>query len=138
VLTGRITARLSGRRCLVVIEGETGDGTPSAPIEARTAFRLADRHVGGDVTIAFERGDRSRPIALAFLGRQKDEGEDDGVQVDVDGDRLVLTGEREIVLRCGKASLTLTADGKVLLKGAYVVSHATGTNRIRGGSVQIN
>jgi len=44
----------------------------------------------------------------------------------------------QLVLRCGRASITLTAAGKVLIEGAYVSSRSTGVNRIKGGSVQIN
>jgi hypothetical protein len=51
---------------------------------------------------------------------------------------LVFEATREVVLRCGPSSLTLRKDGKVLLKGAAVVSHATGLNRIKGAAVQIN
>lgn len=56
----------------------------------------------------------------------------------VDGERLELTAEREIVLRCGEASVTLTRAGKVILAGTAVLSRAKGVNRIVGGSVQIN
>ena len=56
----------------------------------------------------------------------------------VDGDRLILTAHEQIVLRCGEASITLTRAGKVLIKGAYVVSRSTGMNRIQGGVVHIN
>ena len=52
--------------------------------------------------------------------------------------RLELTAEREIVLRCGKASITLTRAGKILLRGAYIFSRSTGVNKIKGGSVQLN
>ena len=44
----------------------------------------------------------------------------------------------QIVLRCGEASITLTRAGKVLIRGAYVLSRSSGTNRIQGGSVEIN
>ena len=44
----------------------------------------------------------------------------------------------EIELRCGKASLILTRAGKVLIRGAYLLSRSSGVNRIKGGSVQIN
>jgi hypothetical protein len=56
----------------------------------------------------------------------------------VDGKRVVLEGEQEVVLRCGDASITLRRDGKLVLRGAYVETTATGLNRIRGGSVKIN
>jgi hypothetical protein len=56
----------------------------------------------------------------------------------LDGKRVVLEGEDEVVLRCGEASITLRRNGKVVIRGAYVESHAAGTNRIKGGSVRIN
>lgn len=56
----------------------------------------------------------------------------------VDGKRVVLEGDQEVVLRCGDASITLRRDGKLILRGAYVETTATGLNRIRGGSVKIN
>jgi len=60
------------------------------------------------------------------------------VEVDADGERLVVTAKEQIVLRCGKASITLTKAGKVLIQGAYVSSRSSGVNRIKGGSVQLN
>jgi hypothetical protein len=59
-------------------------------------------------------------------------------EAEADGERLVLTADKEIVLRCGEASITLTKAGKILIKGAYVLSRSSGTNRIQGGSVEIN
>jgi hypothetical protein len=59
-------------------------------------------------------------------------------QATIDDQRLELTAEREIVLRCGKASITLTRAGKILLRGTYLFSRSTGVNKIKGGSVQLN
>jgi len=56
----------------------------------------------------------------------------------VDGKRVILEGDQEVVLRCGDASIMLRRDGKLILRGAYVETTATGLNRIRGGSVKIN
>jgi hypothetical protein len=56
----------------------------------------------------------------------------------LDGKRVVLEGEHEVVLRCGEASVTLRRDGKIILRGAYIETTAKGLNRIRGGSVKIN
>jgi hypothetical protein len=58
--------------------------------------------------------------------------------VETDGERLVFSAEKEIVLRCGESSITLTRAGKILIRGAYVLTRSSGVNRIQGGSVQIN
>jgi len=56
----------------------------------------------------------------------------------VDGKRVVLDGQDEVVLRCGESSITLRRNGRVVIRGTYVETRAQGVNRIRGGSVQIN
>jgi len=58
--------------------------------------------------------------------------------VRVDGKRVVIEGQEEIVLTCGDASITLTKAGKILIRGKYLVSRSSGVNRILGGSVQVN
>jgi hypothetical protein len=60
------------------------------------------------------------------------------VEARVDGKRVVLEGRDEVTLKCGDALITLRRDGKVILRGAYVETTASGVNRIRGGSVKIN
>jgi len=59
-------------------------------------------------------------------------------EVLVDGERLIFDAKKEIVLRCGEASITLTRAGKVLIKGAYVVSRSSGANKIKGASIALN
>lgn len=56
----------------------------------------------------------------------------------VDGKRVVIEGQEEIVLTCGESSITLTKAGKILIRGNYLVSRSNGVNRILGGSVQVN
>ncbi len=56
----------------------------------------------------------------------------------IDGDRVILEGKEEITLKCGEASITLTKAGKILIRGKYLLTRATGVNRIMGGSVQVN
>jgi hypothetical protein len=51
---------------------------------------------------------------------------------------LVIEATESLVLRVGEGSLTIRADGKILIKGKDLVSHAQRVNRIRGGSVAIN
>ena len=59
-------------------------------------------------------------------------------QVEVDGEKLVLEARREMTLRCGKASITMTADGRVTIRGTQVLSRSDGPNRVQGASVQLN
>jgi len=51
---------------------------------------------------------------------------------------IVIEATRDLTLKCGDSSIKLRNDGKLLVKATDVVSHAKRTNRIKGGSVQIN
>lgn len=53
-------------------------------------------------------------------------------------DQLVIEARSNLTLRCGEGSITIRADGKILIKGKDLVSHAQRMNRIKGGSVSIN
>ncbi|SAK72236.1 Rhs element Vgr protein [Caballeronia glebae] len=117
-------------------------GQPTgAALVARTVADLRGLHIGRRVALMFEAGDPIRPIIIGCLLGGESWPFDDTpaqVEVDVDGRRLVLTAKEELVLRCGKASITLTRDGYVRIRGTSVSSSASGTHRIIGGSVQIN
>lgn len=56
----------------------------------------------------------------------------------VDGHREVIEAAQELELRCGEAAIVLTADGRIQLRGTYITSHASATQRIVGGSVHVN
>ena len=60
------------------------------------------------------------------------------VEVTVDGKHVALSAHDSITLRCGDASITLNREGKIVIRGAHVVTHASGVNRIRGASVELN
>jgi hypothetical protein len=53
-------------------------------------------------------------------------------------DELVIEAGSSLTLRVGGGSITLREDGRILIKGSDLVSHAARMNRIRGGSVDIN
>ncbi|MBO9688279.1 hypothetical protein [Roseateles chitosanitabidus] len=61
-----------------------------------------------------------------------------GLVVTADGHREVIEAADELELRCGDACIVLTADGRIQLRGTYITSHATATQRIVGGSVHVN
>jgi hypothetical protein len=104
-------------------------------LSARSTVRLTSEDAGSEVALAFEHGDFNKPIILGRLRRDPVDEPEFTVEAE---DRLVFAAQKEIVLDCGNASITLTRAGKIIIRGDYVVSHSTGVNRIRGGSVQIN
>lgn len=116
-------------------------GQPSAAaMVARSIVDLHGAHIGRPLVLMFDGGDPMRPIVMGYL-RDEDgalEQRLGQVEVDADGERLVVTAKEQLVFRCGKASITLTKAGKVLIQGAYVSSRSSGVNRIKGGSVQLN
>jgi len=56
----------------------------------------------------------------------------------VEGRKIILQGEEEVVLRCGDSSITLHKNGKISIRGKYLLNRSSGVNRIMGGSVQVN
>ena len=108
------------------------------PIPALSTVELATADLGRDVVLVFEDGDPARPIILGVVMPAGPRPAARTVEVTADGKCVTVSADQQIVLKCGDASITLTAAGKVLIRGAYVLSRASGTNRIKGGSVQIN
>jgi hypothetical protein len=115
------------------------------PVTGRSIIALVQGDMGRQVVLAFEDGDLEKPIVMGVIQTARGVEALTGsvrtpqpVQADIDGETLQLTAKKEIVLRCGKASITLTRAGKILLRGAYLLSRSSGVNRIKGGSVQIN
>ncbi len=110
-------------------------------IRARSTAVLTREHLGRQVALLFEGGDPARPLIVGLIHHPQNQpkgGNATALIAEIDGGRLVLNAEHEIVLRCGKASITLTKAGKVLIQGDFVSSRSSGVNRIKGGSVQIN
>jgi hypothetical protein len=136
------------------------DGNSFGPIKARTTVRLDEMGIRQAVAIrqgvllAFENDDPRLPIVTGLLVPEPgaallasllhgpetpvSEAPADARDARLEGGRVVIEGDAEVVLRCGDASITLRRDGKLILRGAYVETTAAGVNRIRGGSVKIN
>ncbi len=51
---------------------------------------------------------------------------------------LRLKADEGLVIECGKASIILTKEGKIQIKGKELLSRASGMNKIKGAGVNIN
>lgn len=144
VVIGRIIGFTERGEPVVEIPGA------AAPIAARAAAAVSRADLGREVALLFEGGDPARPLIMGLMHEPTPfaaaseppaaitDPPAEGPSAEVDGKRLTFTAEEEIVLQCGKASITLTREGKILIRGAYVLTRSSGVNRILGGSVQIN
>ena len=110
------------------------------------AQRLAEAVAqGSSAVLAFEDGDVEKPLLLGIVRSQLraepecvERAAELQIDAEADGRRVRLTAREEIVLQCGESSITLKHNGRVIIRGAYVETHASGTNRIKGGNVRIN
>lgn len=53
-------------------------------------------------------------------------------------EEVIVEAARALTIKCGASSITLSADGRVLIRGKFVTNSASQLNRITGGSVKIN
>lgn len=155
VRKGEVVAAAFGAGIQVSVATLTGiddDGTPSvlirgvpAPLPARVVGAV-DADVGAEVAVAFENGDRTRPLILGVVSSRLTHRAGEaalpdghpGRELVVNGKTLKLQADTELTLSCGNASILLRRDGKLVIKGTEVVSRASGTHKIRGGLVNIN
>lgn len=132
-------------------------GNRAGPLVARRTVPLQPEVLQGaastrpGVVLMFENGDARLPLIVglvegsptpmldAMLSEpQPQPPSEPPMEAHVDGKRVTIEGADEIVLKCGEASITLRRNGKLILRGTYVETHASGVNRIKGGSVQVN
>jgi hypothetical protein len=155
-----VEKRVSGARVGSIVS-TAGDGRVTVdfpgntfgPLSARWAgsvgeiIRGTSRPSGQKILLVFENDDPGLPIIVDVVCESIDEIPDKRLinlqvnkpeEVLIDGRRVTFDAKEEIVLRCGKASVTLTRAGKVLIKGAYLLTRSSGVNRIKGGSIQLN
>ena len=124
-------------------------GNAEGPIPARVVATagLSDQSPPGtEVLLAFDSGDPGRPIVVGILAAAPRHGPlATGVlremrpgEVTVDGRTITLQAEQRMVLSCGKSSITLFADGRVIVKGTKLVSRASESNKIKGATIALN
>lgn len=163
---GTITAVNAAGSLVVELPGDARGPTAARLGVALTAERIQTAIASRQpVVLVFENGDRAQPIIVGLIEAlpcapmipialpattpattptitptitNDTSIESPIIEADVDGRRVRVTAKDEIVLQCGAASVTLRRNGRVVIRGTYVETHSDGTNRIKGGQVQIN
>lgn len=117
----------------------------TVPLDAETVHAAVERNQ--EVLLVFEAERSDKPMivgliqprdSLVELKRHDEPSRSTELEAVVDGKKVSLVAEDEIVLRCGDASITLKCNGRIIVRGAYVETRAKGVNRIKGGVVRIN
>lgn len=116
---------------------------------AATEAPLVEECIDAPVLLVFECGDRSLPIIVGFVrdslwevpGRARTQANhiaNARFSAKMEGDTVVIEGKDAVELRCGQGSISLHADGHIVIKGERVTSRARETNKVRGAVVLIN
>jgi hypothetical protein len=126
-VVSRRVRRVTDRRLLV--EGDHGGDWCDV---LSTSREPVDYRAGDEVLVCWVAG-RERAVVLGRIGGNHPTAPPGEVP-----ESVVIEARTGLTLRCGKASMTMREDGKILIKGTDLVSHAEHLNRIKGGSVAIN
>lgn len=137
------------------------------PLNAIATIPISAQHIGRQVGLLFAQNDLRTPVIVGLVHNAFHsildtldiaQANDDEVvfetsprvveapivpaadigEVSVDGKKLVIEAQDEIVLRCGDSSISLHKNGKISIRGKYLLNRSSGVNRIMGGSVQVN
>lgn len=101
---------------------------------AHSLLPYSDLACEDQVVVAHVAGSESGLVVLGRLFNPLAPARD----VRVNGRKVAIEANTELVLKCADATIRIARDGMVAVRGDRVVTQARGVNRIRGGSVEIN
>lgn len=111
------------------------DGVPEEiECEILCTSAAPPRLVAGDGVLVWRPAGGERGVLLGRIGPSAT----DRAETLAPPDQLELEAKHSLTLRVGEGSITIREDGKILIKGKDLVSHAQRMNRIKGGAVSIN
>lgn len=131
LIVGRIAALQESGMPLVDFPGNTSGKL----VPAQSLVSLTSKDAGREIALMFENGDLVMPIIVGLFQTPSATPQR---EIKLDDETLVLSAKKEVVIQCGKSSITLTSAGKVLIQGEHLLSRSSGVNKIRGGSIQLN
>ena len=123
-------------------------GNTLGPLRARTTITLPPSQAipGQRLLIIFEDNDPSLPVIIGVIADKLVPNAGQTVTLPVgttdaavvDGKKVRLDAKEEIQLVCGKSSILLRSDGKVVIKGINILNRALESNKLKGARIGIN
>jgi hypothetical protein len=142
--------RASGQLARATVLAVRDDGHTVATVDGTIILCDALRHTGSpprldkaDEVLVWHPGQSgARGVILGAVGRtangERPEKSPHASTARPIPEEIVLEARHSLTLRVGDGSITIREDGKILIKGRDLVSHALRVNRIKGGAVSIN
>lgn len=118
----------------IVVSVEGDDPQPVRCDVLVTADTAPPVLVPGDRVLAWLPSDAGHAIVLGRIGPSRGLTPEPGAVPDT----LTIEAKHSLTIRVGDGSITIREDGKILIRGKDLVSHAQRTNRIKGAAVAIN
>ena len=109
-------------------------------LQARSLTELSSDMIGSEVALLFENANPLKPLIVGRIvdpAKRQTNSRDTG-HVVRDGETVKISSSERLELRCGKSVIIMEKDGHLTIRGTNLVSHASASNRIRGGSVNLN
>ena len=134
----------------VVLSGAAVSCEASSLLKFASPAAAAEALLGRSVLVLVNAA--AQPVILgAMTQRLWDTPEKDGaseaqarlpagnpLSVQLDKRVVDLVASEEIRLTCGKSSFVMRRDGTVIVRGVKIVSRATQSNKVRGGTISLN
>ena len=93
-------------------------------IPATSLVEINNTHTGHKVALMFEQNRADKPMIMGFMH--------------VPEQTKSITAEKELLIKCGKASIRLKENGDIVINGRELISRARKNNIIRGGTIHLN
>ncbi len=123
-------------------------GNGSGPLRAKTTITLPPSQAipGQRLLLIFEDNLATCPVIIGLISDKLVPNANQTVTLSngvpdaavVDGKRVCFDAKEEIYLVCGKSSILLRADGKVVIKGRNILNRALESNKLKGARIGIN
>ena len=138
ILIGQLIAVDPDGRPLVDIPGCIGPCVARLLQDVLNLAEINEIELPTMVLLAVPAVDDDSPVILGLINdtlsqpSQKHEIDlpcGDKQHVSIDGEQVMLEAKEEMVLSCGKSSITLKKNGKVIIKGVDLINRAARTNK---------